>query len=78
MQLSTAMRLMAFCLVVGLAKQSQLPRSADTVEYLRLLASLKAGNVSLPAQNLTTSAPWTYNLQSRKFQEKLQEGVIIF
>ena len=78
MQLSPAMRVMAFLLVLGLAKQSELPRPADTIEYLRLLASLKAGNVSLTAQNVSTSAPWTYNLQSRKFQQKLQEGEIIF
>ena len=78
MQLSPTMRVMAFLLVLGLAKPSELPRPADTIEYLRLLASLKAGNVSLTPQNASTSAPWTYNLQARKFQQKLQEGEIIF
>ena len=49
----------------------------NTAEYLRLLAGLKAGNATLPARNVSTVSPWTYNLQSLKFQEKLKQGLIM-
>jgi hypothetical protein len=77
MQLFCALFVLAVCLGSGFSTQAQLPGAANTAEYLRLLAGLKAGNATLPARNVSTVSPWTYNLQSLKFQEKLKQGLIM-
>ena len=74
--MSPTSRLLAFFLVFGLAMPAQMPSPlpGDTSEYLRILSGLKAGNLTLKANNVSASIPWTYNSQGIKFQKKLKEG----
>ena len=71
--------LLAFLAFVGLAMSAQMPNSlhGDTSEYLRLLAGIKSGNVTLTGQNVSAAIPWVYTSQGIKFQEKLKQGKMI-
>ena len=60
-----------FLALVGLAKFASVPNSGDTSEYLRLLAGIKSGTVTLPGQNMS-AIPWVYTSQGLKFEEKLK------
>ena len=71
--------LLAFLAFAGLAMSAQMPKSlhGDTSEYLRLLAGIKSGNVTLTGQNMSASIPWVYTSQGLKFEEKLKERKIV-
>ena len=71
--------LLAFLAFAGLAMSAQMPNSlhGDTSEYLRLLAGIKSGNVTLTGQNVSAAIPWVYTSQGIKFQEKLKQGKMI-
>jgi hypothetical protein len=48
----------------------------DTSEYLRVLAGLKMGTLTLPSKNIST-VPWVYTSQGQEFGAKLKESKLI-
>ena len=68
---------LAFLGFAVLGMSASVPKSGDTSEYLRLLAGIKSGNVTLPGQNVSASIPWVYTSQGLKFEEKLKQRKMI-
>jgi hypothetical protein len=68
---------LAFLAFAGLGMSASVPKSGDTSEYLRLLAGIKSGNVTLTGQNMSASIPWVYTSQGLKFEEKLKQRKMI-
>ena len=73
MKLEISTCCLAFLALVGLAMSASVPHSGDTSEYLRLLAGIKSGTVTLPGQNMSALVPWVYTSQGLKFEEKLKQ-----
>ena len=73
MKLKISTCCLAFLALVGLGISASVPSSGYTSEYLRLLAGIKSGNVTLPGQNMSASIPWVYTSQGLKFEEKLKQ-----
>jgi hypothetical protein len=73
MKLKISTCCLAFLALAGLAKSASVPNSGDTSEYLRLLAGIKSGTVTLPGQNMS-AIPWVYTSQGLKFEEKLKQS----
>ena len=66
----------AFLVFAALGLSASVPKSGDTSEYLRILAGIKNGNVTVKG-NMSASTPWVYTSQGLKFEEKLKERKIV-
>ena len=79
MKLNILSSFVAFLAISSLAKFADAVPGAvspDTSEYLRVLAGLKMGTLTLPSQNVST-VPWVYSSQGQEFEAKLKENKLI-
>ena len=79
MKLNILSSFVAFLAISSLAKFVDAEPEAvapDTSEYLRVLAGLKMGTLTLPSKNVST-VPWVYTSQGQEFEAKLKESKLI-
>jgi hypothetical protein len=79
MKLNILSSFVAFLAISSLAKFVDAEPGAvapDTSEYLRVLAGLKMGTLTLPSKNVSTD-PWVYTSQGQEFEAKLKESKLI-